>query len=366
MLPAPHRSRQRPRLILIRDSLAARVTEATAQGWLGELEGLRSPSRRSGQLSRWTRGPPPARRDRPGLPPSPAAPPAPRRTARRSPVNSRRHPASARTAPRACAAASTPTRPPSNCSSARHLPGPRRLHQPHHHRQHPVPAARQRTPQSTGPPPPPPTPAPACSGGERRIFRLAASLAAGLPVNLRDTLTGLDEHNLTSRSAPSCTPQATVRPPRTMIISKFREATGPARRARWSAAARRRLKIRPLAVGRGDHHRVAAHRRAPASTLTSRTRPASGRRPGACGPRPPGRAAGPLSYPGTKSGPRTRHPQRPVPAISPDERSGLAGPGRPGPARPAAPVGRLTSAVPLRKRGQRPLPCAQSCRRACW
>ena len=32
---------QRPRLILIRDSLAARVTEATAQGWLGELEGLR-------------------------------------------------------------------------------------------------------------------------------------------------------------------------------------------------------------------------------------------------------------------------------------------------------------------------------------
>jgi hypothetical protein len=33
--------------------------------------------------------------------------------------------------------------------------------------------------------------------GERRIFRLAASLAAGLPVNVRDALTGLDEHNLT-------------------------------------------------------------------------------------------------------------------------------------------------------------------------
>jgi hypothetical protein len=32
---------QRPRLLLIRDSLAARVTEAAAQGWLGELEGLR-------------------------------------------------------------------------------------------------------------------------------------------------------------------------------------------------------------------------------------------------------------------------------------------------------------------------------------
>jgi hypothetical protein len=31
---------QRPRLILIRDSLAARVTEAKQEGWLGELEGL--------------------------------------------------------------------------------------------------------------------------------------------------------------------------------------------------------------------------------------------------------------------------------------------------------------------------------------
>jgi hypothetical protein len=35
-----------------------------------------------------------------------------------------------------------------------------------------------------------------CSGGERRILRLAASLAAGLPVDLRDTLTGLDDRNL--------------------------------------------------------------------------------------------------------------------------------------------------------------------------
>jgi hypothetical protein len=31
---------QRPRLILIRDSLAARITEAKEHGWLGELEGL--------------------------------------------------------------------------------------------------------------------------------------------------------------------------------------------------------------------------------------------------------------------------------------------------------------------------------------
>ncbi len=31
---------QRPRLILIRDSLAARITEARQHGWLGELEGI--------------------------------------------------------------------------------------------------------------------------------------------------------------------------------------------------------------------------------------------------------------------------------------------------------------------------------------
>jgi len=35
-----------------------------------------------------------------------------------------------------------------------------------------------------------------CSGGERRILQLAASLAAGIPVDLRDAVTGLDERNL--------------------------------------------------------------------------------------------------------------------------------------------------------------------------
>jgi hypothetical protein len=35
-----------------------------------------------------------------------------------------------------------------------------------------------------------------CSGGERRILRLTASLAAGIPVDLRDTITGLDQHNI--------------------------------------------------------------------------------------------------------------------------------------------------------------------------
>jgi hypothetical protein len=34
-----------------------------------------------------------------------------------------------------------------------------------------------------------------CSGGERRILQLAASLADGVPVSLRDTVTGLDDHN---------------------------------------------------------------------------------------------------------------------------------------------------------------------------
>jgi hypothetical protein len=34
-----------------------------------------------------------------------------------------------------------------------------------------------------------------CSGGERRILQLAAGLAAGIPVDLRDTVTGLDTDN---------------------------------------------------------------------------------------------------------------------------------------------------------------------------
>jgi hypothetical protein len=34
-----------------------------------------------------------------------------------------------------------------------------------------------------------------CSGGERRILQLSASLAAGIPVSLQDAVTGLDDHN---------------------------------------------------------------------------------------------------------------------------------------------------------------------------
>ena len=35
-----------------------------------------------------------------------------------------------------------------------------------------------------------------CSSGERRILLLSASLAAGIPVDLRDTATGLDDANI--------------------------------------------------------------------------------------------------------------------------------------------------------------------------
>lgn len=35
----------------------------------------------------------------------------------------------------------------------------------------------------------------ACSGGEARLLRIAASLAQGIPVDLRDAMTGLDHAN---------------------------------------------------------------------------------------------------------------------------------------------------------------------------
>lgn len=35
-----------------------------------------------------------------------------------------------------------------------------------------------------------------CSGGEQRMLKLTASLADGIPVDLRDTLTGLDDRNI--------------------------------------------------------------------------------------------------------------------------------------------------------------------------
>ena len=35
-----------------------------------------------------------------------------------------------------------------------------------------------------------------CSGGERRVLLLSASLADGIPVDLRDAATGLDDRNI--------------------------------------------------------------------------------------------------------------------------------------------------------------------------
>ena len=35
-----------------------------------------------------------------------------------------------------------------------------------------------------------------CSGGEQRMLRITASLADAIPVDLRDTLTGLDDRNV--------------------------------------------------------------------------------------------------------------------------------------------------------------------------
>ena len=35
-----------------------------------------------------------------------------------------------------------------------------------------------------------------CSGGEQRMLKITASLADGIPVDLRDTLTGLDDRNV--------------------------------------------------------------------------------------------------------------------------------------------------------------------------
>ncbi|MBV9451085.1 MAG: hypothetical protein JO345_34880 [Streptosporangiaceae bacterium] len=35
-----------------------------------------------------------------------------------------------------------------------------------------------------------------CSGGEQRMLKITASLAGGIPVDLQDTITGLDDRNI--------------------------------------------------------------------------------------------------------------------------------------------------------------------------
>jgi hypothetical protein len=57
-----------------------------------------------------------------------------------------------------------------------------------------------------------------CSGGERRILQLAASLAAGTAVSLRDTITGLDQDN-TARLITAIRHAAGKRPENADLIS---------------------------------------------------------------------------------------------------------------------------------------------------
>jgi hypothetical protein len=51
-----------------------------------------------------------------------------------------------------------------------------------------------------------------CSGGRRRILCRTANLVEGIPVDLREALTGIDEHNLG------------------LLIDAMRHATGQRRR----------------------------------------------------------------------------------------------------------------------------------------
>ena len=203
----------------IRGNLTARIAEAEAARWLGELEGLKVSlatvtDKLQSMDAMTARQPAVTDLGMPGFTRSaPASGPQP--DSKDNPDDGRPAPASARTALRACARGIYPveagidllighgswldrddfTR---HITTAEHgRPGSKAAHAA-------IDWTAAATALDTGTLP--------CSGGERRIFRLAASLAAGLPVNLRDALTGLDEHNLErSRSAPSCTPQATVR-----------------------------------------------------------------------------------------------------------------------------------------------------------
>ena len=77
-------------------------------------------------------------------------------------------------------------------------------------------------------------------------------------------------------------------------------------------------------MGRCDHDRVAAHRRAPASPLTSRKPSLQPTKdtPGPVEPLSPGPPAGPPSYPDAKITAINGASRRSASAINPDERSG--------------------------------------------
>ena len=185
---------QRHRLEEIRDNLTARIAEAEREGWPGEAEGLKvSLAAADAQARRGRRGPPPRGRAVTwACPPTATSPRPPHRRGRRT-MTAPSLPA----ALRACAAGIyTHEAGVEPAHRQPHLPEPRRLHTRFITRGT---TAAPQWPPSTGPQPSPrstqaeASPAPAAN---RRILRLAASIAAGIPVSLSDAITGLDSRNL--------------------------------------------------------------------------------------------------------------------------------------------------------------------------
>jgi hypothetical protein len=114
-------------------------------------------------------------------------------------------------------------------------------------------------------------------------------------------------------------------------LAKAEPKTMRSRPARRGPAGTRRPAAAPenpgnLALGRGNHRGLAAHRRAPRKH-TDQHEPVPATRkgqPGARGtPGHPARQPGHRNTPALKSGSRTRSRDHPAPAINPDERSGL-------------------------------------------
>ena len=177
----------RGRLTEIIASLADRISEARVNGWLGEVEGfqvsLAAARAKLAALDRTARNAVPRRPRHARGPPRPAGGTVTTTTLA--------------TALTSCAAGLYPLEAGIAPAHRRgHVPPPRRLHQPLHRardqRQHPDGrhrlgrrdhrASRRRTTL--------------LGQVERRILAAAASIAAGIPVDLRDTATDLDDRNI--------------------------------------------------------------------------------------------------------------------------------------------------------------------------
>ena len=187
---------QRPRLEEIRDNLTARISEARREGWTGEAEGLKVSLAAANNKLAQVDGLVARRREAVSLG-MPSFPDVAGRTA--SPVKE-----PAMTSPAVLAAGLRAHAQGLYCARSRRraphhpaLAAPGRLHQPVHHR---PPRHRQRCSRvavidwpaviaALGSSLP-------CSGGEQRMLKITASLADGIPVDLRDTLTGLDDRNV--------------------------------------------------------------------------------------------------------------------------------------------------------------------------